>query len=414
MNQIFKNISNSYLIVGLSVVCAIFLIVVLWPTSLKYNSAKAEIIPFDMEVSAEGEVQALECEQITVPDLLSKRELRVWYLKITDLVEEGTNVKVGDFIATLDPSDVESRLQKYKEKIEEYENSLESAILDSTIVLNEKREELANTKDNLEECEIKVEYSKFESRATRRQSKITLEKAILDINTKRRNYEKATQKQKVIIARIQKKLKEQTHIRDLLLQLKKQLRITSPSSGIVVYGKSWRGKKIKVNDDVGPWMPVIATIPDLNSLISEAIVKEIDIAKIKIGQEVSVVVDAFPEDVFKGVVRSIANIGQPIKGAGMNGFKVTVVLDKKGKKILPSMTTSNKILIASYTTDIVVPREAVFGDESSSFVFFKKGSEITKKTVVAGGENETHIRIISGLHEGDEVLLSRPKEFEEL
>ena len=401
--------------IGISIfIFIIILVLVLKPAaSINKKTATAELQPFTMEVSAIGEVQALKYETINIPELMHRRELRVYYLKITNLVAEGTNVKKGDFIATLDPADVEDRLKKSYEKIDEYTNSLESAILDSTINLSQNRDQIVNYLDNLEESKIKVEQSKFESKAVQRQAQISLEKVKLDLNSRKRNYEKEIQKQKTKIARIQKRLNSETKTKGMLEELKSQLHIKSPSSGMVVYGKSWRGTKIKVNDDVGPWMPIIATIPDLNSLVSEAIVKEIDIAKIKLDQRVKLTIDAFPDDIFDGKIIRIANIGQPIKGAGMNGFKVIVEIDTKNKKILPGMTTSNQIVTAHFNNDLVVPREAVFGNDTNQYVFTKKSGSVQKQIITTGGENETHIRIIDGVENGDQVLLSRPEKFNE-
>ncbi len=411
--SVINKIDKKYLIAGSIGILLLVIFLVFNTASASYDTAKAEVMPFNIEVSAEGEIQALEFERIMIPEILAKRKLRIWQLKISDLVAEGTKVKKGDFIAKLDPTQVMELLKSSNDRVEEYTNSMESARLDSTITLMQKREQLTNTKDDLEECKIKVEQSRFESKATQRQAHITLEKANLNINTQTRNYEKEVLRERVKIKRIQKRLDYELHKKEMLEELRKQLMITSPSSGMVVYGKSWSGRKIKVNDDVGPWSPLIAIIPDLSTLISETIVKEIDIAKIKVGQKVKVVVDAFPEDIFDGEILKIANIGQPIKGAGMNGFKVVIDIDVKGKKILPSMTTSNNILISTYVDDVVVPREAVFGDVSNQYVFKKQGTGAVKTTIEIGGENETHIRIVQGLKDGDEVLLTRPDEITE-
>ncbi len=96
----------------------------------------------------------------------------------------------------------------------------------------------------------------------------------------------------------------------------------------------------------------------------------------------------------------------------MNGFKVVIDIDSKGRKILPSMTTSNNILIASYKDDVIVPREAVFGKDTAHYVFVKRGSSIDKMLVEVGGENKTHIRIVHGLDAGVDVLLDCPEEFQ--
>ena len=415
MKALLNKIDKKYRLVSLGALAVVVILIAVWPSAdVQSKTAEASVEAFETSVNADGEVQALKFETINIPELMKKRELRIWQLKITNLVAEGTQVRKGDFIATLDPTDVEDRLRRTLEEVDDYSNQMESAILDSTITLAQNRDGIINILDNLEECKIKVEQSVYESKATQRQAKIELEKVQLEYNAQKRNYEKEVLRQKTKVNRIKKRLEREERRRDLYEELKRQLRISSPSNGMVVYGRSWRGRKIKVNDDVGPWMPIIATLPDLTSLYSEAIVKEIDIAKIKVGQKVSIKIDAFPDDVFQGEVLSMANVGQPIKGAGMNGFKVEIAMETNDKKVLPGMTTLNQIILNSYEEALVVPRECVFGSDADVFVFKKEGRAVLKTPVETGGENETHIRIVSGLKDGDLVLLSRPADYEEM
>ncbi len=407
--QFLKNIPTKFKII-IGVVTLAIIVFVFFKSGITGQEDVYKVVkqPFQVQVTAEGEVMALKYENIEVPGLLNRRDLRIWHLKITDLVTEGKQVKKGDFIAKLDPSDVEDRLKQRLERIDERSNELEAAILDSTITLVEKRDAIVNNRDDLEEAKIQLEQSVYESKATQRKAQINYDKVRLNLNKEIRNYEKEVQRQKSRIAWRRKRLDEDVKIKDMLEELKVQLNVTSPSDGMVVYGRNWRGRKIKVNDEVGPWSPVIATIPDLSSLISEAIVKEIDIAKIKIGQTVQLTIDAFPNEVFNGKVMKIANVGQPIKGTGMNGFKVVIEMNKSDKKVLPGMTTYNLITVGNYAEDIAIPREAVFGSDTSKYVYLKKFGKPEKRKVQTGEENDTHIRILSGLEEGDELLLSNP------
>ena len=102
---------------------------------------------------------------------------------------------------------------------------------------------------------------------------------------------------------------------------------------------------------------MIATIPNLNTLESQAVVKEIDISKVKLNQEVNLSIDAFPKEVFKGKITKIANIGQAISGTRMNGFTILINIENTNKKILPGMTTYNKIIISNIDSALVVPRK---------------------------------------------------------
>ncbi|MEZ4997192.1 MAG: efflux RND transporter periplasmic adaptor subunit [Bacteroidales bacterium] len=59
---------------------------------------------------------------------------------------------------------------------------------------------------------------------------------------------------------------------------------------------------------MSPWDPVVATLPDLSSMISKTYVNEIDVSKVKVGQPVRLTVDAFPEKSYTGEVISVANM----------------------------------------------------------------------------------------------------------
>jgi len=72
------------------------------------------------------------------------------------------------------------------------------------------------------------------------------------------------------------------------------------------------------------------------------------------------------------------------------------------------MTTSNKIITSSADSVLLVPIEAVFGDDELSWVYVKDGSSITRKQVKTGAANDVDMVILAGLKEGDDVLLSEP------
>jgi HlyD family secretion protein len=76
--------------------------------------------------------------------------------------------------------------------------------------------------------------------------------------------------------------------------------ISAPKSGMVIYGKDRTREKIKVGSTVSPWMPVIATLPDLSSMLSLTYVNEIDISKVQIGQKVNLGIDALPGTMLEG------------------------------------------------------------------------------------------------------------------
>jgi HlyD family secretion protein len=73
-----------------------------------------------------------------------------------------------------------------------------------------------------------------------------------------------------------------------------QFVVRAPAPGMVIYKREWGGTKRKVGSTIRPNDPVVATLPDLSSMISRTYVNEIDISKVTMNQPVKITVDAFP------------------------------------------------------------------------------------------------------------------------
>jgi multidrug efflux pump subunit AcrA (membrane-fusion protein) len=252
--------------------------------------------------------------------------------------------------------------------------------------------------------EIKVEQSVYESKAIQRQAKLELEQARRSFDRSKRGFEQKRRKLRISIERYNIKIKKYEHRKELYLQLRSQLDVKSPSDGMIVYGMGYDGK-IRVGSHVGRWAPLIATLPDLSTLMSEIYVKEVNIAKIALGNTVRIKIDAFPDKEFTGKIITIANIGQEIPGEYQNGFKVEVKLDPYHVELLPGMTTTNQIVTGTWDDALMVPKDAVFGNDSIKYVLKSSGLKTEKQEVVLGGENEEFFRIVSGLEEGDVVMI---------
>src|SRR5210317_2074043 len=83
--------------------------------------------PFEVLVYSSGQLEAQNSEDITVPQNLRDRDVRIYEIKITDLVEEGSVVDSGDYVATLDQKAVEEILNTAKEELETSLNEFEDA-----------------------------------------------------------------------------------------------------------------------------------------------------------------------------------------------------------------------------------------------------------------------------------------------
>ena len=375
---------------------------------------KVEKGVFELVVTSMGELEALESVNITIPEVLVNRTVRIRSLSITDIVKEGTVVKKGDYVATLNPADVEEQLKTLYERLDMYEVNLENIKIDSSIVLSDARDGIRQAGDQLLDREINVEQSSYESKAVQRQAQINLEVAERNLDQKKRNYIQLQRKHQIMVGRAEDLIQRQKDEIELLEQLKRDLRIVAPGPGLVVYGRGQDDEKIRVGSEVGRWDPLIATLPDLSTLQSVAYVKEIDISKIRVGLPVRLKIDAFPNEEFKGVIKRVANVGQELEGQFQTGFKVEITVDPAGKALLPGMTSSNYIVVNNVKDVLMIPRSSVFTEGDLYYVYKKEGLSVVKQEIKTGGENDNYIWITEGLEERERIFTHAPANPEDL
>ncbi len=366
---------------------------------------------FEIIVSVTGELQAERSEQIMAPSELRSRNLRFGDIQIQDLVAEGSVVDSGEYVGQLNRSDADNRLKDLLDELEQKESAYLRLKLDTTITLRNLRDELIDLRFAREEAEITLEQSKFEPPATIRQAQINLDKTKRQYDQARRNY---TLKVQTAIADMRESEIELAKARrtvDEMQNVLEKFTIRAPGSGMVVYYKEWSGSKRKVGSSISPWDLTVATLPDLSSFISKTYVNEIDISKVKVGQEVRIGVDAFPDKSYSGVVTEVANVGEQLQNTDAKVYEVVIKLNGSDPVLRPAMTTSNQIVTAVYRDTLFIPLEAIQVTDSIPYVIKKSG---LKQIVVLGDANENEIIVEKGLEEGDRIYLSIPEGLEHM
>jgi multidrug efflux pump subunit AcrA (membrane-fusion protein) len=376
------------------------------------NLYKVKSGPFELSLEVKGEIQGKNAIVISLPDELSQRDLRIYQLKIKDMVEEGTSVKTGDWVATLDAAQITQQIQNNQQDLDRQRAELNDAKIDSSIQLTALREELGEFKYDLEYKKLELEQAQYESPAYQRKKKMEYDQTVRQMEKKRRDYQLKQLELKMKTNRIKERFDNHYKRDSLLKRAMGAARVTAPKDGMVMYAKLWNGRKLRVGDDISIWMPTIATLPDLSQPVSEAYIPEIDITKVALGDSVDITIDALPGDKFKGVVSNIANVGQELSGFDMKVFKIMIDLQVEGKPIKPAMTSNNKIILAKLPDVVKIPRNCLFRQNGDSFVYLNDGSQTWKKNVIPGLENEEEVVIESGLSPGDLILKSPPEESE--
>lgn len=190
--------------------------------------------------------------------------------------------------------------------------------------------------------------------------------------------------------------------------------IRAPFTGIVVR------KMAEVGESVAPIPPgvnistasgAIVALADLDTLEVEVDVAEANVARLQTNQPAEVVVEAFPERKYKGVLRQVIPTADRTRATVM--VKVTI-LDKDAN-LKPEMSAKVTFLeplrapspAAATERIVVVPPAAVVTRGGTSLVFAVVDGAVQQKTVTVGPTREDGLVITAGL-DGSETLITQP------
>ncbi|OYT13019.1 MAG: RND transporter [Bacteroidetes bacterium 4572_114] len=388
------------------------LIITVWYFGAEETTETEEIkVPvkfglFEISVATTGELRAKNSTSIYGAKGL--RSIGIWTdIKINELVPEGTIVDSGDFVASLDPTEVKSKLKDLESELEKLGSQFIKTQLDTSLNLRNSRNELVNLQFAMEEREIEVDQSQYEPPATQRQAKINLDKSERAFYQAKENYILKYKKAKAEMQEVSATLDQARRKRDRMVDILESFTIFAPQPGMIIYKRNWRGRKTETGSTVG-WDNIVAKLPDLTTMISKTYVNEIDISKVGVNQVVRIGVDAFPDKEYSGRVTAVANIGEQMPSSDAKVFEVMIDIHESDTILRPAMTTKNIIITDIIDSVFYIPLEAIHNNDSITYVFMDQGNRIMKQEVEIGQSNENEIIINKGLDIDDEVYLSIP------
>jgi HlyD family secretion protein len=155
-------------------------------------------------------------------------------------------------------------------------------------------------------------------------------------------------------------------------------------------------------------------LSDLATFVVEVNLDEVDVAKVSVGQEAVVTLDAFPDEELTGEVTDIAPVASVQSGVVL--YPVTVRLSPadpsatdlgaasgQGVPARVGMTANVEIVIASKADALIVPLRAIQSDGGKSYVWRQSSDGFEKVEVTLGVMSEIEVEITGGLSDGDVV-----------
>ncbi|HUR27911.1 MAG TPA: efflux RND transporter periplasmic adaptor subunit [Planctomycetota bacterium] len=193
-------------------------------------------------------------------------------------------------------------------------------------------------------------------------------------------------------------------------------RIRAPRAGMLVYAQRdsdeppiHEGTEVRERE-------IIASIPSADGMKAQAKLHESVLDQVKIGMPCTVKVEAIPGREFTGKVSFVGILpDQSTRWSNPNTrlYRTDVSIDVSSPEMRPGMSCSVVIRVEELPETLYLPVQAVFHEERGnvSYVATTKGIEV--RSVKIGRYNTENVQIISGLAEGETVLLNRPSDFKE-
>jgi HlyD family secretion protein len=352
-------------------------------------------------VDATGTLRASSVRNFSAPPPFGD----YWQFQIVSMAPEGGNVKTGESLINYDAQKVREDLQRYQSELDQANKELEKTRVSIDLERQELTSRLAAAENKFEKLKLKQGAgSDLEASNVIEKDNLAVEQAKREVDALKERIEwhkKASEASYNILA--SRKVRAENRV-GLIQKGLEGFQAKADRDGVVVYKVKWNGERFRVGESVWSGMPVIE-LPELNTILAEALVPEVDIGKVKIGQNAEVSIDAFPGRSFMGTVKSLGTLVRPKAWDIPNKvLDVQIALDQLDITVMrPAMSIRLKIETNSIPECVAVPLKAVLTTAEGAVVKVRSDTGWRIQKVKLGDSNGADIVVSEGLNPGDRV-----------
>lgn len=319
------------------------------------------------------------------------------------LVDYGDRVKKGQLLAQLDKVEIEAQVEQSKAALEAAQANLKSSQAD-----------FERAKVDAEGPDVPLLKRAYERNVSMAKDGVVSTSSLED---SQKNYEMALNKQNVskaqvtvLKAKIAQSQAQVAQDEANLKQLEEQLSYTdiiSPIDGIVLSRDVQMGDAVSSILVLGSSATLVMTLGDTSEVYVKGKVDESDIGKVYLGQRARIKVESFKDKTFDGKVTKISPMG--VEKDNVTTFEVRVSIQNPGGELKAEMTANAEIILEEHKNVLQIPEGAILYDKdkkASVEIPNPKGKDGKDKVAVnIGISNGAKTEVLSGLKEGDQVVL---------
>lgn len=364
-----------------------------------------------VRITASGKVQPIQNVNISPKNPGTLTQL---------YVEQGVQVERGQIIARMDSADIQAEVDQARADLKQTQAKLTEALAGNRL------QEIAKAQAQVDSARAKVVYT---GQQVKRYQYLYQEgaekKQLLDQVTSDDNAAQAqlreTQKQ-LSLMQSGTRPEEIAQSRAVVNSAEAKLRaaqvklqdtiIRAPFSGIVT--QKYANIGAFVTPTTSASTSASATSSSIVALASGlevlAQVPETDIGRIKQGQQVEIVADAYPDQVFKGHVYLIAP--EAVKDEGVTLFQIRVSIDTGKDKLRSGLNVNLTFLGDKVNNALMVPTVAIVTEKGNTGLLLPDtNNQPVFHPVTIGSQIKDQTQILEGVKQGDRVFINLPKDY---
>jgi HlyD family secretion protein len=348
---------------------------------------------------AKAVVATGKIEPITKVEVKSKASGIVQSL----LVDYGDTVKRGQILAELDKQQILAQVNQTKASLEAAEAAARAAEAD-----------LERAKYDAEGPDIPMLKRAYE-RAQQMAKEGVVSASALDDAQK--NYEMAVNRQQLgkanaisAAAKLKQAQAQVSQAKAQLAEREEEYRnstITSPLDGVVLSRDVENGTAVSSILVLGSSATLVMTLGDTREVYVKGKVDESDIGKVSLNQPARIKVESYKDRTFSGRVTKISPMG--VEKDNVTTFEVRVSIDNAKGELKSQMTANAEIVLEEHKGVLMIPEASLIYDKdrkASVEIPDPNGKDGKRKIpVTVGISNGSKTELLSGLKEGQEVLL---------
>jgi biotin carboxyl carrier protein len=356
---------------------------------------------FVRSVRLSGTVEAVEATSIAAPRLAGQNNNS---LVIMRLIKAGATVKPGTPLIEFDRQEQIRNALDRRAELTDFEQQIKKRQADENAAKATDDSTLMQAQSARERARLELVKNEMLPRINAEKNTLAFEEADAKLKQQQETYDLKRRAAAADIKILEiRRGRSETNMKQAETNADRML-ITSPLPGVAVVKTTWKngGNMVEFmeGDEVRPGQPVVEVVNPAVMRV-RARVNQADMNDLRVGQNVRVGLDAYPDLVFSGTVDQISPIGQQSSlSPKVRNFIVLILVKGAHPNLMPDLTASLDVELERTPAVLVVPRDVVSTQGDHAFVRVQRGGRFERQDVTVGAMNTHEVVVTGGLQEG--------------